>query len=72
MLISKIIFKKLKNIIDMYFNIKNYLKNNHNHVTKQVVSFPLLITKITLKNMLLKLSSSSFLLSYGSNTAKAL
>ena len=31
MLISKIIFKKLKNIINMYFNTKSYLKNNHNH-----------------------------------------
>jgi hypothetical protein len=30
-LISKIIFKKLKNIILMYFRIKNTLKNNRNH-----------------------------------------
>jgi hypothetical protein len=30
-LILKIIFKKLKNIILMYFRIKNTLKNNHNH-----------------------------------------
>ena len=31
-LVSKIIFKK---IIDMNFNTKNYLKNNHNHTVKQ-------------------------------------
>jgi len=30
-LISKIIFKKLKNIILIYFNIKNILKSNGNH-----------------------------------------
>jgi hypothetical protein len=29
-LILKIIFKKQKNIINIYFNMKNYLKNNHN------------------------------------------
>ena len=28
-LMSKIIFKKLKNIIDIYFNTKNYLKSNY-------------------------------------------
>ena len=40
-LISKIIFKKLKNIIDMYFNIKNYFKKNHNYTKKNVVGcFP--------------------------------
>jgi hypothetical protein len=27
----KIIFKKYKNIIDMYFNTKSYLKNNYNY-----------------------------------------
>ena len=27
-LMLKIIFKKLKNIINIYFNTKNYLKNN--------------------------------------------
>ena len=37
-LMSKIIFKKLKNIIDMYFNMKNYLKSNHNHTVKQAQS----------------------------------
>ena len=30
-LMLKIIFKKLKNIINIYFNTKNYLKNNHNY-----------------------------------------
>ena len=30
-LMSKIIFKKSKNIINIYFNTKNYLKNNRNH-----------------------------------------
>ena len=33
MLMSKIIYKK--NIINMYFNKKNYLKNNCNHNAKQ-------------------------------------
>ena len=35
MLMSKIIFKKSKNIIDMHFDTKNYLKSNHNHTVKQ-------------------------------------
>ena len=34
-LMSKIIFKKSKNIIEMYFGMKSYLKNNHNHTAKQ-------------------------------------
>ena len=34
---SKIIFKKSKNIIGMYFNTKNYLKNNRNRITKQAL-----------------------------------
>ena len=34
-LISKIIFKNLKNIINVHFNTKNYLKNNHNNTYKQ-------------------------------------
>jgi len=33
-LILTMIFKKLKNIIDMYFCMKNYLKNNHYHTNK--------------------------------------
>ena len=33
-LISKIIFKKWKNIIDMYFSTKSYLKSNHYHTAK--------------------------------------
>ena len=33
-LMLKIIFFKIKKIIDMYFNMKNYLKNNRNHPTK--------------------------------------
>jgi len=37
MLMSKIIFKKYKNIINMYFNTKNYLKNNHNHTIKHTL-----------------------------------
>ena len=36
-LISKIIFKKLKNIIGMYFGKKSYLKNNRNHTAKQAL-----------------------------------
>jgi hypothetical protein len=34
-LISKMIFKKLKNIIGMHFDTKSYLKSNHNHTAKQ-------------------------------------
>jgi hypothetical protein len=30
-LMSKIIFKNKKNIILIYFRVKNTLKNNHNH-----------------------------------------
>ena len=37
MLMSKIIFKKLKNIIDMYFSTKSYLKSNRNHTAKQIL-----------------------------------
>ena len=33
-LMSKIIFKKWKNIIDMYFGTKSYLKSNHYHTAK--------------------------------------
>jgi len=33
-LISKIIFKKWKNIIGMYFGTKSYLKSNHYHTAK--------------------------------------
>ena len=36
-LISKIIFKKSKNIIDMHFGMKSYLKSNHNHTAKQAL-----------------------------------
>ena len=36
-LVLKIIFKKSKNIINMYFNTKNYLKNNHNYSAKQAL-----------------------------------
>jgi hypothetical protein len=31
---SKIIFKKWKNIIDMHFGTKSYLKSTHNHTVK--------------------------------------
>ena len=34
-LMLKIIFKKSKNIIDMYFSTKSYLKSNRNHTAKQ-------------------------------------
>ena len=34
-LILEIIFKKLKNIINIHFNTKNYLKNNNNNTNKQ-------------------------------------
>ena len=35
MLISKISFKKSKNIINMHFNTKSYLKSNRNDTAKQ-------------------------------------
>jgi len=31
-------FKKIKKIILMYFNIKNTLKNNHNHTPKHILT----------------------------------
>jgi hypothetical protein len=34
-LMSKMIFKKWKNIIGMHFNTKSYLKNTRNHTAKQ-------------------------------------
>ena len=42
-LILKMIFKKSKNIIYMYFSTKNYLKSNHNHTAKQTLNFEHLI-----------------------------
>ena len=33
-------FKKIKNIILMYFQIKYTLKNNHNYTFKQTFSYP--------------------------------
>jgi len=39
MLMLKIIFKKLKNIILMYFQVKNILKNNLNHILKYGLNF---------------------------------
>jgi hypothetical protein len=36
---SKIIFKKIKKITDMHFDIKNYLKTNHNHTDKEAYFF---------------------------------
>jgi hypothetical protein len=37
MLISKIIFKKWKNIINMHFSTKNYLKSTRNHTAKHTL-----------------------------------
>jgi len=34
----KIIFKNKKNIILIYFRVKNNLKNNHNHTFKHIFS----------------------------------
>ena len=31
-------FLKIKNIINIYFNTKNYFKNNHHHTTKQTLN----------------------------------
>jgi hypothetical protein len=41
-LILKIIFKNKKNIILIYFKIKNILKSNSNHISKQPESSVLL------------------------------
>jgi hypothetical protein len=35
-LMSKMIFKKWKNIIGMYFGTKSYLKSNHYHTAKHL------------------------------------
>jgi hypothetical protein len=37
-LMSKMIFKKLKNIIGMYFGTKSYLKSNHYHTVKHALN----------------------------------
>ena len=37
-LMSKIIFKKSKKFIGMYFDTKNYLKNNRNYTVKQTLN----------------------------------
>jgi hypothetical protein len=42
MLMSKMIFKKQKNIICMYFDMKSYLKSNRNHTTKHKYTLPVL------------------------------
>jgi hypothetical protein len=34
---SKIIFKRWKNIINMYFDTKNYLKSTHNYTTQNTL-----------------------------------
>jgi hypothetical protein len=39
-LMSKIIFKKWKNIIDMYFDTKSYLKSTRNHTAKHALNVP--------------------------------
>jgi hypothetical protein len=36
---SKMIFKKWKNIIGMHFGTKIYLKSTRNHIAKQTLSF---------------------------------
>jgi hypothetical protein len=36
-LMSKIIFKIWKNIIDMHFSMKSYLKSNRNHTAKYIL-----------------------------------
>jgi hypothetical protein len=50
-LMSKMIFKKWKNIIDMYFGTKNYLKSIHNHTAKHAFSpYSLLRACVQLSN----------------------
>jgi hypothetical protein len=34
---SKMIFKNKKNIIDIYFSMKNYLKSNHYHTANALL-----------------------------------
>jgi len=48
-LISKIIFKKLKNI-NMYFDTKNYLKNNHTLNDMLPVASKLIIRYLQFRN----------------------
>jgi hypothetical protein len=42
-LMSKIIFKKWKNISGMYFGTKNYLKSTHNHIVKHALTCIILV-----------------------------
>jgi len=51
-LMSKIIFKKWKNIIDMYFGTKSYLKSNHYHTAKHPPRTPLNATLCMVINFL--------------------
>ena len=59
-LMSKIIFKKSKNIIDIYFNTKNYLKSNRNHNTYHIWSGHYLLLAL-LRSLLLRLRYLSIL-----------
>ena len=45
-LISKINFKKLKKIISIHFQVKNSLKNNYYHITKQTLMVKLIISNL--------------------------
>ena len=61
-LMSKIIFKKWKNIISMYFGMKSYLKNTRNHTAKHALHLQVFgISKVhtlhlsLLKELVLKL-----------------
>jgi len=45
-LMSKMIFKKWKNIIGMHFDTKSYLKSIHNHTAKHALKLIALISSI--------------------------
>jgi len=53
-LMSKIIFKKWKNIIGMYFGMKSYLKNNHYHTAKHVVNYTPSLPVLSFKILIFK------------------
>jgi len=54
MMISKIIFKKYKIIIDIFFWVKNTLKNNHNHTLKYPLKQKLYDAPMTLPKSLVR------------------
>jgi len=50
-LISKMIFKKWKNIVGMYLSTKNYLKSNHYHTAKHTLNVVCMYLMLTQANL---------------------